>query len=652
MSDENIEMQCHQMYLDNITYFEEKHPDILKMISTFESAIELNMYQEKYSLEFIDNSFNIKVLDDGTFIYDTNATKFAKTMVRDITLDDKNSFKTFMPIQVPDEYIINKDITKTHLQTLYPFIKYCKTNSTNDFKMQKIDKFVFFGCLLGTHIEQFVDKFNPRVILISEHNLELFKYSLFVTNYAKIAQKTNIIFSITANLNQFSDTISVFMEDFNMFNYIIKFYLANSEYTIFMETFLNFLSIAKASNFPFSANLMTVKRHMKLKQKNYNFIDFTNKSTLFKNNNVILIAPGPSLSKNLQWLKENRQYFLIIALGASLKTLYKNEIIPDIVTSVDPTEDILDQFDGIDENYFDDIILFTASNSPKKIFKIFKKEKTYIYQVIYDLLGLLAFGGKSIGDLTISMILKLGAKNIFLLGTDLSVDSKTGSAHVKEHQHYKEIDNIEKYNIETNSYITDQDLIEVDGNLKDKVLTTRHFKRILDLYKNHIDTLSTEDTEVYNLSDGALIEGTISKEIKDLDLSKFIENKKISLKKLKLDKNKLSILGIDEKIMLVQNVLDVYQKYRDKTYNSYIDMMYDKHTISIDVITILKQEPYSKVGIDLIYSFNNNVEGYVNTFFNQSINRKKQKKFNTFFKLWIEPQINIFTQYKNILENK
>ncbi len=650
MTQEEAQEKCQKIYLNNLHYLEEKHPDVFKNISLFDVAISENMYEEKYALEIVNKAFDIRILNDNSLLYNKDLNKDAMIRVQNIKLDTKNSFKTFEESFVPDKYTIDKDITNTILETVYPLIDYVQKNSPKKIKLQKIEKFIFFGNLLGAHIELFVKKYLPKVILITEQDIELFRLSLFVTDYSKIAQTSDIIFSLTQDTKVFENDFSKFLEHYSLFNYIIKFNLANNNYLKFIDTVLGVLSTTQAKDWPFTRSLLSIKRQNEYIKSKYNLMDLTKEINTIKNVPILVVSPGPSLIQNIDWLKKNINNFLVISFGATLKTLYKYDIQPDIIISVDPKEVIANQFDGIPKTFYEKCLIFAASISSPNVLELLNKKNTYLFQVVLYIFKIGILYGKSVGDATIALLLKLNANNIYLLGTDLSVDKKTGSTHTKEHMAHKEKENVEEHNMIKNHTITSDDLIKTKGNFEDTVFTTRHFKVVLELYKSNIKDFAKEDTIIINMSDGAFIEGTISKNSKDIknmhkiDKKNILEKLKSEIKPTNLITNNL-ILTID----ILTKIVDFLNNFKNKKYNTYENMMYDKLTINIETLTMAREENYAEITIGLMNSFNNNVEGYFNSFFTSKKNKTNYKRFNTVFQLWLHPQILMFERYKELL---
>lgn len=60
---------------------------------------------------------------------------------------------------------------------------------------------------------------------------------------------------------------------------------------------------------------------------------------------AIICSAGPSLDKNIQFLKAKRNNFVLISVATALKTLLANKITPDFVIAIDPEEITLQFFE-------------------------------------------------------------------------------------------------------------------------------------------------------------------------------------------------------------------------------------------------------------------------------------------------------------------
>ncbi|RDX35494.1 hypothetical protein DZA35_00210 [Arcobacter sp. HD9-500m-PIT-SAG03] len=87
--------------------------------------------------------------------------------------------------------IINRK-KKTFMYKCEPFIY--GDNKVKEIKKSK--KIAFLGTGLGTHITSIVKELKPKKILVSEKDIQIFRCSLFVTDYESICDISKIKFSI------------------------------------------------------------------------------------------------------------------------------------------------------------------------------------------------------------------------------------------------------------------------------------------------------------------------------------------------------------------------------------------------------------------------------------------------------------------------
>jgi hypothetical protein len=59
---------------------------------------------------------------------------------------------------------------------------------------------------------------------------------------------------------------------------------------------------------------------------------------------VILVSAGPSLDKNIGFIKSARNQVLVISVATALKPLLKNNIEPDFVIAIDPNDETIESF--------------------------------------------------------------------------------------------------------------------------------------------------------------------------------------------------------------------------------------------------------------------------------------------------------------------
>jgi hypothetical protein len=142
--------------------------------------------------------------------------------------------------------------------------------------------------------------------------------------------------------------------------------------------------------------------------------------------NVIIVSPGPSLSKNIEILRVNAEKFVIIAVAQACPALVKHNISPDFVVIIDPIDysEVLSGFDCsksaliIDDRCspaffnkdFSEIFILSSHFFSFCGISQVTKEECYVAK------------GGSVSVIAFGLVSELGAKSITLIGQDLSVE--------------------------------------------------------------------------------------------------------------------------------------------------------------------------------------------------------------------------------------
>ncbi|XPV52514.1 MAG: 6-hydroxymethylpterin diphosphokinase MptE-like protein [Halarcobacter ebronensis] len=89
--------------------------------------------------------------------------------------------------------------------------------------------------------------------------------------------------------------------------------------------------------YSYERELKSIVRTYNYSQKHFNFMDIhkNQKLDIFRKNKVLILAAGPSVKKNLDFIKENKDKFIIVAVYNIIPLLTDNDIIPDIITQYD-----------------------------------------------------------------------------------------------------------------------------------------------------------------------------------------------------------------------------------------------------------------------------------------------------------------------------
>lgn len=552
-AEQDLQNALVTQYFSNLEFFKEHDLELFNKINTLSMMIDEELFKENFVLEFVKETgdFDILNLATNSYTYGRNAQLINENFLNNCDFSKKSIFgnlvnNLYLPrdknIEISDsKFDVLDTIIYDNMSEYANILGHCYSDNK---VYKEIDKFFFFGNLLGSHLKDFQEKINFKCCFIYEPNLEIFRLSLFVTDYRSLNNKSKTIFSIMDEENIFVEKLNMFFRNLNIYsNYNIKYYKMVQVDNDIFNKILNELHLSNGSTYDYTKLLYDTFYSISKHINKYKILTAKNKSKDFSFSNdkpTLLIGAGPSLGKNLKWLKENQDKFILVAIGATYKKLFDNGITPDIVTTVDPKFHILDKthFNLKDVELLKNTMVLASINTPTRILNRFNQEKLFLYEVVESFKNNSnVYNGISIGEITLSILLDMNVKDVYLLGTDLAFDEKTGLSHFDGYVNKR--DDFEKDNSKVNEALetgnsSKKEFIQVKGNSKDKVVTNRIFALSINQYVRIISLYKKTFQNVYNLcEDGAYIDGTMLKDINKIDEYQNIEKKDFLFNNLK-----------------------------------------------------------------------------------------------------------------------
>ena len=667
-------------YQHNLKLLSYIDTDLLARIDTLSDAINTGAYPERYSLEFIKENGDFDIFDTNTqkYIYNKKPRQWNNKAVNSIDFDSLNSinfvnFKekivdiTEMKNSIFD---INSKKTITDISNFSNILSEYETPKTKNFK--KFLKFIFIGSLLGRHIYKIGHKFGCKHYFIMEQNLEIFRLSLFACDYSVLLQNDG-----TVSFSIMDDDADLFKKLDNFFNLeitsntVYKFYSTNYGVQGYLDKITNAVLSRDPHLFDYNSRLYNITKSLSYVFGNFKVLNFgkvnQNQSANIADIPVLFIGAGPSLSQNMAWLKENHKKFLIVAMAATLKTLEKNDITPDIITSTDPQfAQINNQLNIQNTQMIENAIKVFSINTDQKIFEKFQdSSKIYTFETLVAILnGNKIANGISIGEVTFHILLFLNFKNIFMLGIDLALDQKTGGTHDDSLDRKNSTYDISEQSLSQNeitkkqTYSIREDLIKVPGNFFFFFFTTRLFALSLNEYNNCSQQHKKEWQTIINMSEnGAKIQNTLSIRCGELNfedlpniekttlaqsITKMLDQ--ISCKRLDQStqeklKSELQAIGNFKKI-LADNISTNFE-----TFDSFKKFCDDRFYEILK--TIGTQNFLAEILINYYFIINR----YIDFCFNdQKIKNERALIYEVSF-AWIMLTTNIVSQYQKELES-
>lgn len=212
----------------------------------------------------------------------------------------------------------------------------------------------------------------------------------------------------------------------------------------------------------------------------------------------VVVGGGPSVDDGLDFLKQQEANMSIIAVGTIFPKLLACDIVPHMVTILDPNPITIKQLEGVENQH---IPLFLGITAYWKLARIYKGEK-YLVPTDGDMLeekyyknlcgGIAMDCPGMVTMLAVRLALYFGAKKIYLLGTDFAFPKEKDYADGA---------------IGGGWLSNKKGLFFVESVGGGSVYTNKHMVMFREYMEELIE--NTPDVTFYNLSKGARIAGTI-----------------------------------------------------------------------------------------------------------------------------------------------
>ena len=568
-----LEETLQNIFINNLIFFKNTHPSIYKKLIKFEES-----NTEKYCINFVDDSVQLLDLLSNKNLYEEEPFVNALNRINNFNLGSAFNLIKIEPLEKRNFY----DNEINAYEYLNEFI-----NNFQDINLE-VNKFIFLGTLLGIHIMDFHKVLNAKTYLIIEPNIEIFRLSMFVTDYKILTKNSRLFFAIDENEYTLKEIIKSFLEYKYEFNNLIHFELAHKINEPLINKLSTLFTHFGEMRYPFSDYLISLDRFNYYIKENIQLVDLSKIYNFLKNTPILFLGAGPSLEKNLDYLKLFENNFIIVAVAATLKTLEIKNIIPDIIITVDGQGIVLEQF-KVNEIMYKNSIILSSIKLDKNLYSILKSKNLFFFQNSLNLFTNLGFiTGITVGDMGIDILLRLGVKNLYLLGIDAAIDSKTGKTHTNMHISSKNID-LNKNNAQIDFEKT---IVYIKGNFESKVPTLLEYKEMIEEIDEKFQHLNNKFS-IYNLSNGAYFKNTIPLKAKEIKI------------KEKIDKNLFQnkfLLNLNS--MTKQKLNDIFIKEFDKEREILIKLNYLEKSISFfDEFKNIQQKYPDSISLNILEKY-------------------------------------------------
>lgn len=544
-----------KLFEKNIKFFYHNIPHFYQLITSIKTR--------RYKL--INN--NIFDTQTNSFIYpnsiDEDSLSFAYNPIQNY-LWEKEFFYLTPPKLNEKEFFITAKIVNKLID------KAKNSEYTNNFYFDKnfLPATVILGILAGKHIELLAQKYNFQSLFIYEPKPEFFAISLYFIDYENLYKKLKgkLFIFIKNQIDYFA--IEKFYFERVITSSFARFTLTTYEndYILDAKNKFNETSLLKNRGWgTYEDEIKGIKNHL----KNINKYPLLSKAKKL-NIPICIVANGKSLEKNIEFIKKNKYSMIIISVGTALKPLIKNGIESDfhieqerIDTLIEALKDVLPSYNG----YF-----LGASVVNPSVFQMAKKPLIYVREAftLEENYFTLKYSSPIVGNTGVAFASEF-TNEIYLCGMDLGF--RLGE---RKHSNGSFYDNKKD---------TEKKGIKVKGNFSSDIYSN---PLLLSSKKNIEKLIKAKKLKIYNLSDGAYIEGSIplkDKNLPKLDKQKYIneilkcfdktnyKDKKPEIKNLLLAISRAMDIKIESKeklTSLIEGLEDLIKTYEQVNKEAYL----------------------------------------------------------------------------------
>lgn len=372
-----------------------------------------------------------------------------------------------------------------------------------DIEKNSPKQILVIGLGAGHHIEELARKFPDLKIVVWDFNQQYANWLANTGCINHLQESLNIKIYVSDNIKEIKKNFLPMLDssDYMVLLHSPSLELIPEKLTFLKELLKNYIIY-----------LRTIRRHSEELEENFkhnvslkdNGINEWKDKLL--NKEAILISAGPSLTKQLPYLKEickNGNTFLA-CVGTALKPLLNSGIRPNIVMISDPQNNIMAQFK---DNFNIDIPMFYLSTANHSTIKRYMGPRYIVWQKGFTKSleqaqltkePLIKTGG-SVATCLLDLLVWMGCSKVALVGQDLAFTD--GYSHAKGAHESREVSR--------------EGLIKIqDYYQKESIETSKNLFIYLKWFESYSSSL-TKNVELWNCTEGgAFIPGWLHRSLR------------------------------------------------------------------------------------------------------------------------------------------
>lgn len=523
------------LYLKNLQFFKKQNPQIYNVISKA---------SPDHTKIIITDEGKIDLIYNGKRIYGGDAIDYAEKEVLQFQSIYKDKVRRGSISTITPGLYISPRFFHQHLdlsiKKMYESAKELRLNTINH--NNRHDFVIITGIGLGLHITEILENIDIQNILILETDFELLALSCFFTDWQEIYEKQS---------PKNKKSISMIL-------------LEKKEIDVEQGMLWNEL-IKRAPHFPFNTLTYNHGRHDKygailkkinsditmfislwgfyddeVNQLNHTMHNIQNNINLIPNKKnfkwtkpVIVCGSGPSLDSRIDQLKSIRNDCILLSAGSSLHALLNYNIIPDYHIELESDYGVFHVLDTIDKNTLKKITLICALQCTPLITNLFKncfayvKDSMSIGDIIEKKENKLIEPTPTCVNAALSFAFQYEANNIYLFGTDFGFYDESNHHSKKSMYEMNDMDQKGVSDLKNITENTIKNNFKKPGYNGDCLTTATYYTTKRRIEMSLITNNFKYKNEVFNISDGLIIEGTTHKKVDDkliINMSNELDN--------------------------------------------------------------------------------------------------------------------------------
>lgn len=392
-----------------------------------------------------------------------------------------------------------------------------------------------FGLGLGAHLPKLVEETDCQCLVIIEPNFEFLAQSINVFDWTELHESI-IARGGFLDLYQYDDAEYLF----NRIKGVIRTVNPTSfDGTLLYPHYNNSMFfdlinrvrhdahiIMSGLGFYFDETIMINNTHANLSGGDASMIRFTPSVT--RSHPVFIIGSGPSLDKDIEWIKENQEKAVIFACGSAIMPLMRAGIQPDFHVELENVPELypmmLDTVKYVDVSK---VHMLATTTLDARVPGFFDKTSFFFRPALScypafarDEDAPLHNGSPSVTNAGLALAQHFGFREFYLFGADMGSKSQ-GVAHSKGA--WQNCDEGWEVDIKFN--------LPIRGNFGGTVYTFKGMNWTRDELELAIKAFS-KGRRYFNCSDGAYIKGTVAQHSRSIRFKKQAASKYAEIKKI------------------------------------------------------------------------------------------------------------------------